>query len=61
MKLRDHGSLEVHCHIWPANGVATVGCHGWSEGLELAIVFVRCCVDWVCRIMEIGQDVGGFV
>lgn len=49
VNLRDHGSPEVHGHIWPANGAASVGCHGWSEGLELTIVFVRCCVDRVCR------------
>lgn len=49
MKLRDNRPFEVHGHVWSTDGIATVGRHGWTEGLVEAIVFKGGRVDRICR------------
>ena len=56
MKLRDNRPFEVHGHVWPADGAATVGRHGRTKGLVETIVFKRSGVHGICRKKARSRD-----
>lgn len=56
MELRDNRPLEIHCHVWSTDGIATIGRHGWTEGLVETIVFKGSGVYRVCQKGEGSGD-----